>query len=87
MQIVIDIPYQPSEQRIINVPIHFCGGQVVDAGGYGFEERKSVGKWYCDMYGVFRCNSCGKSAHLDSRGRAWLDRYCSWCGAKMEVDE
>ena len=50
------------------------------------QERKT-GKWYCDMYGVFRCSSCGKSAHLDSRGHAWLDRYCSQCGAKMEVDE
>lgn len=80
MQIVIDVPNPPSEQRIINVPIHFCGGQVVDAGGYGFEERKT-GKWYCDIDGVFRCSICG------NRGRAWFDRYCSWCGAKMEVDE
>ena len=37
MQIVIDVPNPPSEQRVINVPIHFCSGQVVDAGGYGFE--------------------------------------------------
>lgn len=37
MKITIDIPNPPKKQSIINVPIHFCGGQVVDAGGYGFE--------------------------------------------------
>ena len=51
MKVTIDIPNPPSEQKIIDIPIHFCGGKVVDAGGYGFEERKT-GKWFdnTDIY-------------------------------------
>lgn len=86
MQIVIDFPNPPSEQSIINVPIHFCGGQVVDAGGYGFEERKT-GKWLYDiqnsdaieaMFTLPKCNICGAET---SHAKAM---YCPNCGAKME---
>ena len=89
MKITIDIPNPPSEQRIINVPIHFCGGQVVDAGGYGFEERKT-GKWLYDisnsdaieaMFTLPKCSICGaETSHANAM-------YCPNCGAKMEVED
>ena len=86
MQIVIDIPNPPSEQSIINVPIHFCGGQVVDAGGYGFEERKT-GKWEIrrsKTSGVlfYHCSCC------EWCNTNWVKyHYCPNCGARMEGAE
>ena len=89
MQIVIDIPNPPVKQEIIDIPIHFCGGHVVEAGGYGFEERKT-GKWKeiitdnffggCESHYI--CSEC-KDIQYD------VDdfKYCPKCGAKMEVDE
>ena len=102
MQIVIDIPNPPSEQKIIDIPIHFCGGQVVDAGGYGFEERKT-GKWIVEEIGLRRyatkCSVCGTLLHegynFDNAqeykeyidGLGCYDKFCHECGAKMEIDE
>lgn len=38
MKVVIDIPDNeiPKKQDIINIPLNFCGGEVCQAGGYGF---------------------------------------------------
>lgn len=82
MKITIDIPNPPSEQRIINIPIHYCGGQVVDAGGYGFEERKT-GKWK-----MGNCSVCGNHALYWAMSSGYYSSpYCPYCGAKMEVNE
>lgn len=82
MKITIDIPNPPSEQRIIDIPIHFCGGQVVDAGGYGFEERKT-GKWVHlpNVWGVVFCSECNYDLRINDT------KYCPNCGAKMEGAE
>lgn len=93
MQIVIDIPDPPSKQKIIDIPVHFCGGQVVDVGGYGFEERKT-GKWVHAKVGKlfpsndFKCSLCGNflDFHGVNAGRGDAN-YCPNCGANMEVDE
>lgn len=86
MQIVIDIPIPSRGQNIINIPIHFCGGQVVEAGGYGFEERKT-GKW--EYFNLFRtCSVCRKTTGEKDDFNDWIpNKYCPYCGAKMEVDE
>ena len=81
MQIVIDIPNPPSNQKIIDIPIHFCGGQVVDAGGYGFEERKT-GKWIdghcmCSICKWYQTNRFGFAVSVDYN-------YCPNCGVEME---
>lgn len=84
MQIVIDIPTPPSEQRIINVPIHFCGGQVVDAGGYGFEERKT-GKWIITARNGVLCSECKSGTRrMPMLFGNPLFKYCPFCGVKME---
>lgn len=84
MLINIDIPIPPVGQNIVNVPIHYCGGHVVDAGGYGFEECKT-GKWIREIRSEedfikgqysYRCPFCGEYS-----GRR---NYCPECGARME---
>ena len=84
MLIKLDIPIPPIGQNIIMVPIHYCGGHVVDAGGYGFEECKT-GKWHC-----YRCSECKNlcTSFLDYGTFAIGKRpnYCPNCGAKMEVE-
>lgn len=91
MKITIDIPIPLVGQNIINVPIHYCGGHVADAGGYGFEEE-DVGKWVfigyeteIDWeYGIksYKCPFCDKKGD-------WRSPYCPNCGKKLEkeVDE
>lgn len=89
MQIVIDIPIPSSGQNIINIPIHYCGGQVVDAGGYGFDERKT-GKWkpFDLTWGrsVYSCTACGEAMDIPTEMSKPIYRFCPNCGAKMEVD-
>lgn len=80
MRIELDIPIPPVGQNIVIVPIHYCSGHVVDAGGYGFEERKT-GKWINTGSGQ-ECSCCGEIQHGYDNYR----RYCPNCGEKMEVD-
>ena len=89
MLIELDIPIPSIGQNIIMVPIHHCGGHVVDAGGYGFEERKT-GKWVLvhplqeDDGGAYEC-SCCKSGSWEIDPATW--KVCPWCTALMEVEE
>lgn len=93
MQITLDIPNPPKNQEIIEIPLHFCGGKVVEAGGYGFEERKN-GKWvddgqYADYHSEhgFHCSLCG-GCIIDYVCQVYDENpHCKWCGAKMEGAE
>lgn len=63
MKITLNIPHPPKNQEIIEIPLHFCGGKVVEAGGYGFEECKTdtcenVGEDYAE-FDQFVCSKCG----------------------------
>lgn len=87
MLIKIDIPIPPVGQNMVNVPVHYCGGHVVDAGGYGFEECK-IGKWIRVNSNTFKCSLCGNFLNFRGvnagRGDA---NYCPNCGKKLEKEE
>lgn len=93
MLITLDISNPPKEQDIIEIPLHFCNGKVVEAGGYGFEERKT-GKWiddgqYADYHSEhgFHCSVCG-GCIIDYVCQVYDENpHCKWCGAKMEGAE
>lgn len=97
MQITLYIPNPPKKQEIIEIPLHFCGGRVVEAGGYGFEERKTDtcqndGKDYaeCDQ---FVCSKCGielqdwNSVERCEDGEViyheYTFRFCPHCGRRI----
>lgn len=86
MQITLDIPNPPKNQEIIEIPLHFCGGKVVEAGGFCFEERKETGKWMV-IGGWPRCTECMKSAGKKDDDSPWLSKFCPDCGVRMEGAE
>lgn len=93
MQITLDIPNPPTNQEIIDIPLHFCGGKVVEAGGYGFEERKTD---TCQNDGKdspetdqFICSKCGIelldwTRYIGDECYDYVFKFCPNCGRRIE---
>ncbi len=91
MQITLNIPHPPKNQEIIEIPLHFCGGKVVEAGGYEFEERK-IGRWITKSkrnplcltgkYFWRECSVCGWCREDDSTAND--TPFCPTCGSQMK---
>lgn len=86
MLITLNIPNPPKKQEIIEIPLHFCGGKVVEAGGFEFEEHKATGRWML-IGGRCRCTECMKPAGKKNDDSSWLSKFCPNCGVKMEGSE
>jgi hypothetical protein len=101
MKITLDMPNPPTNQAIIEIPLHFCGGKVVEAGGYGFEECKTDtctndGKDYAE-FDQFVCSKCGIELQDWNRVERCDDgeiiyheytfRFCPHCGRKIVEGE
>lgn len=68
---------------------HYAEG--IDEAVNAVEELPSVstektGRWIDDEFGS-KCSCCGIHTHLDKFNRPMKFKYCSMCGAKMEVEE
>ena len=46
----------------------------------GYEKIRH-GRWVMNERGVYECSICGRVPTAEQKQ---YDRYCSWCGAKMD---
>ena len=60
--------------------------EVLDMAIHALQQEPKTGHWIDDEFGS-KCSCCGIHTHLDKFDRPMKFKYCSMCGAKMEVEE